>query len=1325
MPKYPIRIMLSVAVACALVMGMVTSSVAQAQPSYISFTAEDGHFPLAMEGIPTPLYIHEDDHAGAIRAAHDLQADIERVTHSAPVLTVGRSVTSTHAVIIGTYGKSPLIDQIIEAGHLDASELEGRRETYFVTPVDNPIPGVERALVIAGSDMRGTIYGIYDVSREIGVSPWYYWADVPTVHRADLFVRPGRHTRGEPFVKYRGIFINNENPSLLGWVEHTFGGFGHEFYENVFELILRLRGNFLWPAMWGKAFYDDDPLNAVKADMYGVVIGTSHHEPMGRAHVEWARYGEGPWDYEANKDRLQSFWREGVRRMGDTEGIVTLGMRGDGDEPMSAEAEVELLERIIRDQREMIAQEMGRPVDEVPQMWALYKEVQEYYEQGLRPPDDVMILIANDNWGNVRLLPPPEDVLRDGGYGMYYHFDYVGGPRNYKWINTVQIERTWEQMQRTYEHGVDQMALVNVGDIKPMEFPITFFLEHAWNPDAMPLERMANYSVEWAARTFPPRFAQDIGHLLSQYTRFNSRRKPEMLSPETYSLDNYREFERIVDDFDELVRIAERVRRSLPAEYDDAFYQLVMYPVEAAANVNRLYLAVAKNHRYASQGRAATTAMADEARRLFARDAELSDYYNNEMSDGKWRHMMDQTRIGYTYWQQPEENVMPAVHEIELQDAAGLGVALEGTAEWWPGDGAPTGPARLPEFDPFARQEHYIEVFNRGRSPLMYTVNPSETWVHVSSTGGTTSDQDRIIVSIDWGAAPYGVIETDVVVTSQTGESVSVAVPVRNPEDLQRTDVAGFIESNGYIAMEGPDFTRAVAGQGVSWTVIPGLGRTESSVTVKPFNATTLELGPDSPRLEYTVNVHEPGPVRVHVCLSPTLPYDGGDGFRYGVSFGEGPVEIVNMHEGYDNPLWYEWVGSNINIKTSEHTLATAGEHTLNFWLIDPGVVIQRIVVDTGGLPDSYLGPPRSFHGGAAPQAVLSVRNDLSEVLSLAEAFRDHFMVGAAVNDRQMSGRDAIGAAVTARHFNTITNENVLKWGLVHPQPGVFDFDAADRFVDFGEANDMFIVGHTLVWHSQTPAWVFQDENGDRISRDALIERMRDHIHTIVGRYRGRVHAWDVVNEAVINDGSMRQTPWLEIIGEEFIEMAFRFAHEADPDAELYYNDYSLEHAPKRAGVIRLVRDLIEKGVPISGVGSQGHLLLEEPTLEEIEASVVELGSLGIPVMITELDVAVLERGFTGADVGARPVATAATNPYADGLPAEVEARFTERYRDIFDVYARHAELISRVTFWGVADGDSWLNNWPIRGRTDYPLLFDRGHQPKEAFHAVVEVARQ
>ncbi|MEJ2306135.1 MAG: glycosyl hydrolase 115 family protein, partial [candidate division WOR-3 bacterium] len=535
-------------IALLLIVLIVSCSTAEkiteAAP-YISVNREEGRFPLSTSGKSAPLYVSSEDYSGVIKVAKLFQSDIQRVTDSKPEIFIGEAPNSKEIVIIGTIGKSKIIDKLIADKKIEVKDILGKWETFIRQVIENPLPGVERALVIIGSDKRGTIYGMLDLSEKIGVSPWYYWADVPVKKKENLYISPGRYSLGEPDVKYRGIFINDEEPALGGWVRETFGGFNSKFYEKVFELILRLKGNYLWPAMWGKAFYVDDPQNPKLADEYGIVIGTSHHEPLMRAHDEWRRFGEGRWNYELNEENLRKFWREGIRRMDGFESIVTIGMRGDGDEPMTEGTAIALLERIVKDQREIIEEVTGKPASATPQDWALYKEVQDYYDGGMRVPDDVTLLLCDDNWGNVRRLPKLSDSPRSGGYGMYYHFDFVGGPRSYRWLNTMQISRIWEQMHLSYAYGVEEIWIVNVGDIKPMELPIDFFLDYAWNLEKWPAERLPEYTKLWAEQQFGEKYATETAEILNKYTKYNSRRKPESIDSTTYSLIDYREAERV------------------------------------------------------------------------------------------------------------------------------------------------------------------------------------------------------------------------------------------------------------------------------------------------------------------------------------------------------------------------------------------------------------------------------------------------------------------------------------------------------------------------------------------------------------------------------------------------------------------------------------------------------------------------------------------------------------------------------------------------------------------------------------------------------------
>ena len=975
-----------IVVAAAAIIAIAVARVsAQATTSSVSATPVPGGFTLAAGGRSAPLVVSERDFPGVVRAARDLSADLGRVTGVAARVVTDSMPAASQVVIIGTLGKSPLIDRLVQEHKIDASIINEKWEAFVSQVVEKPMPGIDRALVIAGSDKRGTIYGIYDLSSEIGVSPWYWWADVPTAHRRELYVRPGARTLGEPAVKYRGIFINDEAPAFSGWAREKFGGINHKVYEHVFELILRLKGNYLWPAMWGNAFADDDSLDVRLADEYGIVMGTSHHEPMTRAQQEWKRYGNGPWDYGLNDSTLRDFWRKGIERMWNggapRENIVTIGMRGDGDRPMTTngESNVELLEKVVADQRKIIADVTKKDPSQTPQLWALYKEVQDYYDKGMRAPDDVTLLFSDDNWGNVRRLPSAADRNRPGGFGIYYHFDYVGGPRNYKWINTNPIARVWEQLHLTHELGANRIWIVNTGDLKPMELPIQFFLDYAWNPNAFPAERLPDYMRRWAEQQFGAAHASEIADITTSYLKYAGRRKPELIDTATYSLTNYREAERIVEDYAALLTRAENVAKTLGPQYRDAYYELVLHPIEAASNLNDLYVTAAKNRMYALEGRASTNDLAERARLLFERDAEISRYYNTAVAGGKWSHMMDQTHIGYTYWQEPPHNTMPRVDVIQNPKPADMGVSVveqnrvpfAGRGGRGGAGGPPPGFAfggrgasSLPAFDNYQRQTFHVDVYNRGQTAFEFSARAAEPWIVVSPAGGAVTKEQRVAVSVDWSRAPQGEHKVPITFTGPNNVRSVVNAVVNNASSPSRESVTGFVEGNGYVSIEAEHYTRAATSPAVTrWLTIPDLGRTLSAVEAMPVTAPPQTPGGAAAHLEYAVFLFDSGAVKVDAYLSPTLNFTGAPtGLRYAVSFDDEPPQVVNALPDSSTRAWEKLVADNINITTTRHAVAKPGAHVLKFWAVDPGVVLQKIVIEARDIAPSYLGPPESFH---------------------------------------------------------------------------------------------------------------------------------------------------------------------------------------------------------------------------------------------------------------------------------------------------------------------------------------------------------------------------
>ena len=791
-------------------------------------------FPIVTRSVHAIIYVDKNDHWLMHRAAELLGQDLEMLTGQKATITSSWPRSADHLIIIGSLDSSDIIKKLAAENKIQTSGLTGQWEKFLIQTLKEPAKGIGHALIITGSDKRGTAYAVFELSKQMGVSPWYWWADVPVKKKKEIYIQNGLYTDGSPSVKYRGIFINDEAPAFSGWAKEKFGGINHLVYEKVFELMLRLKANYLWPAMWGNAFNDDDPLNPVLAQRYGIVMGTTHHEPMLRAQQEWKRYGRGPWNYDSNEVVLKDFWRKGIENMDSRESIVSIGMRGDGDMPMTVGSNIALLERIVKDQRKIIADVTHKPASETPQLWALYKEVQDYYDKGMTVPDDVTLLLCDDNWGNIRKLPKLADKPRTGGYGIYYHFDYVGDPRNYKWLNTNSIPRVWEQMNLAFQYGADRIWIVNVGDLKPMELPIQFFLDFAWDTKKWNAGNIANYIPSWSENIFGDMYAKDIAGILSAYTKYNSRRKPELLSPDTYSQINYREAETIEADYSRLAAKAEYIYTKLPGAYRNAYYQLVLYPVKACANLNKMYVTAGKNRLYTAQGRASANDQADSVRKYFEKDASLSKYYNTVMSGGKWNHMMDQTHIGYTYWQQPEKNVMPELKYIQLNDSAEPGLAIEGSDSWWPLEKAE---AVLPEFNSLLKQSHYIELFNRGVKPFDFSVLSPVPWLKISGQYRKIEKQQRLWIQVNWKSAPPGVHRVPITITTTAGSPMIFFVIVKNYKLSKGEHFKGFIETNGYVSIEGSHYSRAVNASPLTWQVIPDIGRTGSGMTISPVTA--------------------------------------------------------------------------------------------------------------------------------------------------------------------------------------------------------------------------------------------------------------------------------------------------------------------------------------------------------------------------------------------------------------------------------------------------------------------------------------------------------
>ncbi len=945
------------------------------QVRYVENVGRPDSFPIAQDKTTATLFVDGKDYPGVVRAASDLRHDIARVTGQTPKLTRREHALGVNAIIIGTLGKNRLLDRLVSDHKVDVTAIAGKWESFVVQVVARPLPGVSRALVIAGSDRRGTIYGIYDLSEQIGVSPWYWWADVPVEHKDALFVKAGAYEQGPPSVKYRGIFLNDEYPDLTRWITEKYGqargvgpdvaNYGRGFYTNLFELILRLKGNYLWPAMWNNAFNEDDPANPRLADLYGIVMGTSHQEPMLRAQKEWdRRYLDtlGAWNYAKEPAVLERFWRQGIERNKKWESIVTIGLRGANDSVMAPggpAANMAILEKIIDVQRKMIASVMRRDAVTVPQDWCLYKEAQDYYNAGMRAPDDVTLLWAEDNWGNIRRLPTAAERQRSGGAGIYYHVDYHGVPRCYQWINTSPISKIWDQMSLAKEYGADRIWIVNVGHLKGYEFPMEYFLNLAWNTARWTNGASSQFTRLWAEREFGPAFADDIADVVSKLTLYNGRRKPELLDWNTYSLDHYDEIERVQAEFHAVNDKAQQIQASLPPEKRDAFYELAGFPAQAAAQLNDFYFAAARNAVYAAQGRASANDMAAQTLELFRAHTNLMESFNRKFRGGKWDHFMDQPVLGYTNWRDPTEDSLRAIQlsRIAVPNEATLGVAVDRASE---------NGLVLPTFDAINRQTNFIDVFNKGRTPFNFKAAASDPWIVLNKTNGAIEKDSRLWASVDWAKAPTGKARGTVTIAG-ANTNYTLTVNTFNPAEVTRQSLRGFAEGEGVVSIEAEHFTKNTEAGPNRWIKVEDYGRTLSGMRATgPPDAPAAARGKDSPCLEYRMYLFDSGPVEVVATAGPTLNFMPGRGLHFAISFDEGPEQVVTLvPDKYiannGNKDWETAVQDNARLTRSKFVLTERGYHTLKIWMVDPAVVLEKLVVNLGGLKTSYLGPPESY----------------------------------------------------------------------------------------------------------------------------------------------------------------------------------------------------------------------------------------------------------------------------------------------------------------------------------------------------------------------------
>ncbi|MCJ1436841.1 hypothetical protein MMC27_006223 [Xylographa pallens] len=965
------------------------------QQATLSFTSDSSSLQLAGNGVKSQIILDGKDWPGVIRTANDLAMDFGRVTGTnATIELVNNTViqpmplTSNGGatIIAGTIGNSSFIDNLISAQKINVSQIQGQWESFSSQVVSNPVPGLASALVIAGSDKRGTIYGMYDISEQMGVSPWYWFADVASKNQSAIYAMNMTKIQGPPSVKYRGLFINDEQPALTNWVNDNYPmgkygpGFNHDFYSNVFELLLRLRANYLWPAEWNSMFNVDDPLNAPTADMYGIVQGTSHTEPLMRATKEQSLFLNGIWSWTENQANVTTFMEVGAERAAPYESVFTMGMRGLGD-TASPTLNASELGQIIAVEQQLLQKAFNTSdITDIPQMWCLYKEVGGYFEQGLTVPDEITLLWADDNWGNNQRLPLSNETSRAGGAGVYYHFDYVGTPRDYKWINTIQLQKTWEQMHLAYERDAQTIWIVNVGDLKTLEVPINHFFDMAYNMPAMSSpDSTMTWLVQWAEREFGTAAANATANAMNTYGMLAGRRKFELVDPSTYSVNNYNEAQNVLAEWSDLVNQAQGIYNSLPAVSQPSFFELLLQPALSGYTLHQIHITAAMNNVYAEQRRTSANTLAQQALSAFNQDYAITQRYHT-LLNGKWNHILDQTHLGYDYWQQPERNTLPPIAYVQTMEtslAGNMGVSVEASNGSVPGDSnynvaLSNDTLVLPPMDPYGPATRYIDIYSRGTGSFTYTVNTTGiSWLTATPATGTLSaaanhTDQRVLLSIDWAAAPNGSNIVFIPITSSDDYGSYGAPQVNLP--VNKTSIPasfhGFVESDATISMEAEHTSANTSTANASYAIIPGYGRTLSGVTLLPVTAAS-QTAPHGPMLQYSFyafsNVSN---ANVTVYVGPSLNTIPTRPLKYALSIDDGPIATVQPCPTYMlGALPDAWNGAVANAAwaNSSTVAVTPGSHTLKLWALEPALVFQKIVVNLGGVRASYLGPPESM----------------------------------------------------------------------------------------------------------------------------------------------------------------------------------------------------------------------------------------------------------------------------------------------------------------------------------------------------------------------------
>lgn len=942
-------------------------------------------FTLASPRQTAAILYDASDAAVVKRAAELFAADVEAVTGRRPQVTSATGETGP-AVIVGTVGGSALIRRLSEAGKIDTAPLEGAWERYLIQTVANPLPGIRKALVIAGSDRRGAAYGLFTLSELIGVSPWYWWADVPVKKHAALHVDAPPTYSQTPSVRYRGIFLNDEDWGLTPWASQTFeperGNIGPRTYAKVCELLLRLKANYLAPAMHPvSTSFNQIPENKLVADTFAIVMGSTHCEPLLlNTASEWDTKTMGPWNYDKNKEGINRVLTQRVRENSPYENVYTLALRGLHDGAMSTtlpmHEKVRMLQQALLDQRRILAENIDRPVETVPQAFTPYKEVLEIYSNGLELPDDITIVWPDDNYGYMKRLSGVREQRRTGRSGVYYHVSYLGVPHSYLWFSTTPPSLMYEELRKAYDTTADRLWLVNCGDLKGSEMQVSLFLDMAWDIGRFTADNVVSYPARWLAGIFGEAYYDRLEAMTREHLRLAFPRKPEymgwgyhwnrfdhnceQLTDTDFSFTNYDEAPRRLEAYRQLGARAEALLHEIGDEARPAFYQLVYYPLRGAELMNRMTLGGQRNRWYARQGRAATNAVRDEVQRCYDSLQVITRGYNSLLG-GKWNHMMSM-RQNYdgvsAYFNLPH---------LATHDAAGAPrLALQVAGEDVTGARAFHA---LPAFDNYLRRTYPVEIYNRGGGTLAWTAHASEPWVVLSKSAGKTADEERITVGIDWEKAPSGNAVPAQIVFRAGEQSEKVLVSLFNPTAPSRAELRGiYVENNGCVSIPAAGCHRVRENDRIKITAVEDLGIEGPALQLgDPTAPLQIFRSRDVPCAEYDFYAFDAGSVDVYTYVLPTFPLHADRDFRigentntdtkYSVQIDDGALATPSSSHVEYSQVWFESVLRNCAVNKSTLHIDKPGRHTLRIRVGDPGIVLQKIVLDFGGMKRSYLGP--------------------------------------------------------------------------------------------------------------------------------------------------------------------------------------------------------------------------------------------------------------------------------------------------------------------------------------------------------------------------------